>query len=116
VIAACHTAGLSPSLVEVPDVEQALLAVAAGAGLALLPEPVAAHYAAPGVRFVPLAQPAPGFQSGVVTRRDGEHEPTAAFLRALARGAEAPAPAAPAPAAPASAPRTSAAPLAVAAG
>lgn len=96
VIAACHAAGLAPTLVVVPDIPQALLTVAAGTGIALLPESVVAHHAAPGVRFVPLEQPAPGFTSGVVTRRDGEHGPTAAFLQALSRGAGA-APPAPAP-------------------
>jgi DNA-binding transcriptional LysR family regulator len=87
VLAACHQAGLSPTLVEVPatEVEQALLAVALGVGMALLPESVADRYAAPGVRFVPLEGLRPTFATGVVTRRDTEHLPTLAFLDALSR-------------------------------
>jgi DNA-binding transcriptional LysR family regulator len=87
VVAACHQAGLSPTLVELPDadVEHALLAVASGAGMALLPESVADRYAAPGVRLLPLDGTQPAFATGVVTRRDSEHLPTAAFVRALRR-------------------------------
>src|SRR4051795_11639533 len=52
VVATCHDAGLSPRLAEMADgdLEQALLAVASGAGMAILPESVAERYAAPGVR------------------------------------------------------------------
>lgn len=92
VVSACHHAGLSPTLVDLPDsdVERALLAVASGAGMALLPESVAERYAAPGVRFVPLAGSRPAFATGVVTRRDSEHLPTAAFVRALSRSIQPP--------------------------
>src|SRR5207247_5544816 len=47
IVATCRDAGLSPTLVEVPgeSVERALLAVASGAGMALLPESVAERYA-----------------------------------------------------------------------
>jgi DNA-binding transcriptional LysR family regulator len=88
VMASCHEAGLSPTIVELPSahVEEALLAVASGAGLALLPESVADRYAAPGVRFVPLEGPRPTLEAAVVTRRDADHLPTAAFLRSLSRG------------------------------
>jgi DNA-binding transcriptional LysR family regulator len=87
VVAHCRDAGLSPTFVELPDghVEQALLAVAAGAGMALLPESVAERYAPPGVRFVPLDGSRPAFATAVVTRRDTEHLPTVAFLRALSQ-------------------------------
>jgi DNA-binding transcriptional LysR family regulator len=71
------------------DVEQVLLAVAAGSGMALLPESVAERYAAPGVRFVPLGGGAPTFATAVVTRRDIEHMPTVAFLRELSTLVEA---------------------------
>ena len=92
VVAALHQAGLAPTLVELPnaDVERALLAVASGAGMALLPESVAQRYTAPGVRFVPLAGSRPAFATGVVTRRDSEHLPTAAFVRALSRSSQRP--------------------------
>jgi DNA-binding transcriptional LysR family regulator len=85
ILAACRAAGLSPNLVEMPDagLEQALLAVASGAGPALLPESVAERYGAPGVRFVPLRDDAATFATAVLTRRDTEHMPTVALLRAL---------------------------------
>ena len=69
-----------------PDehVEQALLAVAAGAGLALLPESVVERYRTPGLRFVPLGGDTATFATAVLTRRDTEHMPTVAFLRAAA--------------------------------
>ena len=93
VVAALHRARLAPTLVELPDadVERALLAVAWGAGMALLPESVAERYAAPGVRFVALTGPRPAFATGVVTRRDSDHVPTAAFVRALSRSGPRPA-------------------------
>ena len=86
IVAACRDAGLAPTLVEMPDgnVEQALLAVASGAGMALLPEPVSERYAAPGVRFLPLDEGQPAIATAVVTRRHCAHIPTAAFLRAAA--------------------------------
>ena len=84
VVATCHGAGLSPTLVEMPDaqIERVLLAIASGTGMALLPESVAERYAAPTVRFLPLAGDAPSFATAVVTRRDTEHMPTVSFLRA----------------------------------
>jgi DNA-binding transcriptional LysR family regulator len=93
VVAALHEAGVAPTLVELPDgdVERALLAVASGAGMALLPESVAERYAAPGVRFVGLTGSRPGFATGVVTRHDSNHMPTAAFVQALSRTAPPPA-------------------------
>ena len=49
-VSACRDAGLSPTFVEVgePRVEHALLAVASGAGMALLPESAAERHLAPG--------------------------------------------------------------------
>jgi DNA-binding transcriptional LysR family regulator len=85
VVAACRDAGLSPTLVEMADghVEPALLAVASGHGMALLPDSAAERYLAPGVRFVPLAAPRPEVATAIVTRRHTTHLPTAAFLRAV---------------------------------
>jgi DNA-binding transcriptional LysR family regulator len=85
VVATCHQAELAPTHVEMPDasVERALLAVAAGAGLALLPESVADRYAIPGIRFLPLAGEQPVITTAVVTRRDTTQMATAAFLRAV---------------------------------
>ncbi len=90
VVAGCRAAGLSPTLVEMPDehVEQALLAVASGAGPALLPECVAERYVTPGVRFVTLRSDDMTIATAVLTRRDTEHMPTVAFLRAVSALAE----------------------------
>ena len=87
VVAACHLAGLSPTLVEMPEghVESALLAVASGAGIALVPEVVAERYLAPGVRFVPLEGELPTIATAAVTRRDSAHMPTQAFLHAVGK-------------------------------
>src|ERR671914_326121 len=87
VIAACENAGLSPSLVETPgtSVEPALLAVASGAGIGLLPESVAERYSTPGVRFVSIDGEQPAVETAIVTRRDSAHLPTAAFLRTVSR-------------------------------
>jgi DNA-binding transcriptional LysR family regulator len=87
VIAACRDAGVSPTLMEMPDgqVERALLAVASGAGMAVLPESVGERYGAAGVRFVPLDGAIPAVATAVVSRRDTEHMPTVALLRAVSR-------------------------------
>jgi DNA-binding transcriptional LysR family regulator len=85
ILSMCRDAGLSPALIELgePRVDQVLLTVATGAGTALLPESAAAHYAAPGVRFVQVQTPAPVLDTAVVTRPDAGDLATAAFLRAL---------------------------------
>jgi DNA-binding transcriptional LysR family regulator len=85
VLAACRSAGLSPALVETRGtcVEPALLAIASGAGIGLLPESVADRYSTPGVRFVPIDGAQPAVATAIVTRRDTAHLPTAAFLRAV---------------------------------
>jgi DNA-binding transcriptional LysR family regulator len=87
IVSMCRDAGLSPALIELaePRVDQALLAVATGAGMALLPESAAAHYAAPGVRFVPIQTPAPVLETVVLTRQHADDLATAAFLRVLSR-------------------------------
>jgi DNA-binding transcriptional LysR family regulator len=89
IVAMCHAAGLSPTFVEIPEprVEHVLLAVAAGAGPALLPEAVTDRFAAPGVRFVALATDEPVLRSAVLTRPDTDSLATLAFLRAIARTA-----------------------------
>jgi len=90
VLSSCQSAGLSPTLVEMPDanVERTLLAVASGAGMALLPDSVADRYVCAGVRFVPLDGEAPVVATAVVSRRDSAHMPTAALLRAVAQHGE----------------------------
>ena len=71
-LAACSTAGIAPSLIEIaePAVEQVLLAVASGAGVALLPASVEERFATSGVRFRPLAPPSPSCEVAIVARRD----------------------------------------------
>ena len=87
VLAACSAARISPTLVEMPDgeVDRMLLAVASGAGMALLPECVSERYADAGVRFVPLDGDSPVLATAIVSARHTEHLPTVAFLRAAAR-------------------------------
>jgi DNA-binding transcriptional LysR family regulator len=91
VVAICRDAGLSPTLVEPaePRVEHVLLAVAAGAGLALLPESVVERFATPGVRFVPLEGTDPAIECAVLAHRDAQSLATAAFLHAVTRAARA---------------------------
>jgi DNA-binding transcriptional LysR family regulator len=87
VLAACCAAGVSPTLTEMPDgqVDRLLLAVASGAGMALLPQCVAERYADAGVRFVPLEGESPVLTTAIVSPRHTEHLPTVAFLRAASR-------------------------------
>lgn len=87
VLAACCAAGNSPTLIEMPDgqVDRILLAVASGAGMAMLPECVAERYADAGVRFVPLEGESPALTTGIVSPSHTEHLPTVAFLRAASR-------------------------------
>jgi DNA-binding transcriptional LysR family regulator len=69
-------------------VDRILLAVASGAGMAILPECVAERYADAGVRFVPLEGESPALTTGIVSPRHTEHLPTVAFLRAASRTLE----------------------------
>ena len=87
VVSICRDAGLSPTFVEVAEarVEHALLAVAAGAGMALLPESAAERHVAPGVRFVALDRAEPAFDTVVLTRPETENLATVGFVRAMAR-------------------------------
>jgi DNA-binding transcriptional LysR family regulator len=87
VLAASCAAGISPTLIEMPDgqVDRLLLAVAAGAGMAVLPECVSERYADAGVRFVPLEGESPVLATAIVSPRQTEHLPTVAFLRAASR-------------------------------
>jgi DNA-binding transcriptional LysR family regulator len=56
-----------------------MLAVAAGAGLAVLPASAAERYSTPGVRFVPL-DPSPACEIAVISRAEASTTVTA-FLR-----------------------------------
>jgi DNA-binding transcriptional LysR family regulator len=87
VVSMSRDAGLSPTFVETPEasIEHALLTVAAGGGVALLPESAAERHAVPGVRFVLVASVEPAFETAVLTARDSESLATAAFLQSLKR-------------------------------
>jgi DNA-binding transcriptional LysR family regulator len=89
VVAACRDAGLSPTYTHTlePRVELALLAVAAGAGIAIVPECVAASITVAGVRFVPLADEQPLCETAVVTRPGSDDLATKAFTHALVQAA-----------------------------
>ena len=65
--------------------EHVLLAVAAGAGFALLPETVTERFAAPGIRFVALEASEAAFRTAVLTHPDADSVATRALLSALAR-------------------------------
>jgi DNA-binding transcriptional LysR family regulator len=86
VLAACRTAGVTPSVIEIsqPAVEQVLLAVTSGAGIALLPASAEARFSIPGVRFVALADPAPVFEIALVAPPTPSAAATA-FLRLAAQ-------------------------------
>ena len=90
VLATCSAAGVSPTLIEMPDgqVDRILLAVASGAGMAMLPECVAERYADAGVRFVPLEGESPALTTAIVSPPHTEHLPTVALLRAASRTVE----------------------------
>jgi DNA-binding transcriptional LysR family regulator len=87
VVSICRDAGLSPTFVTVPEprIEHVLLTVAAGAGMALVPDSVAERCTVPGIRFVPLAGVGPAFQTVALTHPDTEDIATLSFLRALSR-------------------------------
>jgi DNA-binding transcriptional LysR family regulator len=82
-IAAWKDAGLEAGPVEVavPNLEHLLLAVAAGAGAALLPESAARRYSTSGVRFLPLSAPSPTFEVVVISHPERTSIATAAFLQ-----------------------------------
>jgi DNA-binding transcriptional LysR family regulator len=85
VIAACRAAEVAPALIDTnePDVEHALLLVASGLGIAVLPGSVADRYTIPGVSFRPLERPAPTVELGAVVRADLAETAVEGFLRLL---------------------------------
>jgi DNA-binding transcriptional LysR family regulator len=84
-LSACRADGVAPEFVEVAEaaVEQVLLAVASGAGIALLPASVEQRVCTPGVRFLPLAPPTPSCEIALVAHTNPS-DTTDTFLR-LAR-------------------------------
>jgi DNA-binding transcriptional LysR family regulator len=87
VVSLCHEAAVAPTMFEVPEprVESVLLAVASGAGAAVLPAAVTERYTIPGTRFVPLEGGDSAFESAVLTHPDADKRATTAFLHALSR-------------------------------
>jgi DNA-binding transcriptional LysR family regulator len=85
VLGACSAAGIAPALLESPepDVEQVLLAVASGVGIALLPASTEGRFSTPGVRFVTLAPPVPSCEVALVAQMRPSMT-TAAFVRLAA--------------------------------
>lgn len=86
IVSACRDSGIAPRFVEVaqPKVEQALLLVAGGSGIALMPESAAEHYSLHGVVFRPLQPPAPSTELALVTRSQPASTAVAAFTRLAA--------------------------------
>ncbi len=82
IVAACRNAGVAPTVIETCEsgVDHALLIVAAGGGIALLPAS-AARYSAPAVRFLPLADPAPTTEIGLISRLDDPNATVEALIR-----------------------------------
>ena len=85
VIATWRGAGLTPMPVDAtePHVVQALLAVAAGAGVAILPASAAQRASVPGVRLLPL-EPGPTCEIAVISR-DEASTTVAGFVSLAAR-------------------------------
>jgi DNA-binding transcriptional LysR family regulator len=90
VIASWRAAGVSSAPIEAaePRVEHALLAVAAGTGVAVVPESAAARHSVPGVRFVAL-EPAATSEVAAVTR-DEDSTTITALLRLVRRAGQQP--------------------------
>jgi DNA-binding transcriptional LysR family regulator len=90
IIALTRDAGSPPELVEAPEprVEAVLLAVAAGAGVALLPASVAQRYATPGVRLVDVVGTELAFEVAVLTRPNHDSLAIRHFLNAATHAAK----------------------------
>jgi len=90
VVALFRNAGLSPALVELaePSADLAMLAVASGAGVALLPRSVKERHTSHGIRLVDVDSPEPAFEYAVVTHPHDDRLPTRALLQALTRTVE----------------------------
>jgi DNA-binding transcriptional LysR family regulator len=86
-VALARHVGIALDLIELADAEpgHALLAVAAGAGLALVPESVAERFSPPGVRFVALEGSGAALRCAALTDPAAESLSVRAFLHALRR-------------------------------
>jgi regulatory helix-turn-helix LysR family protein len=90
VVAGSHSAGLAPTLVEMPEghVEPVLLAVAAGVQMALVPDSVAERYAKARCAVSALGRPGAGRAHRRADRRDTMHVSTVASCAGLSRDDE----------------------------
>jgi DNA-binding transcriptional LysR family regulator len=86
VVAECWRIGTARALVQTSHrtVDELLLDITSGGGIALLPASVADRHAMPGVRFKQLAPPVPACEVALVSRPDDASAPLAAFTRLLA--------------------------------
>jgi DNA-binding transcriptional LysR family regulator len=84
-VGAVRAAGIAPPLLDgaATSVEHALMLVASGVALALLPSSVADRYRTVGVSFRPLDPPAPATEIALVTRPDPVETAIAAFVRVI---------------------------------
>jgi DNA-binding transcriptional LysR family regulator len=83
VVAMCHAARIAPTFVEADSAEQALLSVAGGAGIALLPNSVTERHTGSGVRFLPVRGATAAFASAALTDPARETPATVLLLRVL---------------------------------
>jgi DNA-binding transcriptional LysR family regulator len=83
VVTAWRDAGvaIAPFEVAEPSMEHLLLAVAAGAGAALVPASTERRYATPGVLFLPLASPSPTCQVVLISHPEQTGIATSGFLQ-----------------------------------
>ena len=90
VVSMFRNEGLSPDIVELaePRADLAMLAVASGSGIALLPRSVKERHTSPGIRLVDVTAPEAVFQYAAVTHPDDDGLPTRALLHALERAAD----------------------------
>jgi DNA-binding transcriptional LysR family regulator len=90
VVSFYRDAGLSPSMIELaePRADFAMLAVASGAGAALLPRSVKERQKSPGIRVVDVATPEPAFEYALLTHPHDDRLPTRALIHALAGAVE----------------------------
>jgi DNA-binding transcriptional LysR family regulator len=91
VMTAWDDAGVAaaPRQVAEPSVEHLLLAVAAGAGAAVVPASTERRYATPGVLFLPLSSPSPTCPVVLISHPEHTSIATAAFLQ-MARAVSTP--------------------------
>ena len=91
-VGAVRDAGIAATFAETaePLVEQALLGAVTGRGTALLPSSVVDRHAMRGIRFLPVAEPAPTCLAVLITRPEDQPLHVEAFTRLAAGAVRAP--------------------------